>query len=61
MGGADPAACWHVGDRLRDDALGATEAGLHGVWLCRNPDVPDDPRVPTIRSLTEFPALVLGQ
>ena len=38
--GVSPAAAVHVGDRLRDDALGATAAGLQGVWLAR-PEVVD--------------------
>lgn len=58
MGNADPAASWHVGDRLKDDAQGATAAGLTGVWLCRDGAVPADPAIPTIRSLAELPELI---
>ena len=58
MGGADPAKSWHVGDRLKDDAKGATTAGLTGVWLCRDASKPADPAIPTIRSLVELPALI---
>ncbi len=56
--GLPPWDCWYIGDRLATDALAATDAGLRGVWLNRNPAVPSDPRVPTIRSLAELPALV---
>jgi putative hydrolase of the HAD superfamily len=33
--GLQPAQALHVGDSLRDDARGATAAGLHAVWLDR--------------------------
>ncbi len=61
LGGADPATSWHVGDRLNDDARGATAAGLTGVWLCRDATIPADPAIPTIRSLREVPALVAAK
>ncbi|HLF76032.1 MAG TPA: HAD family hydrolase [Dehalococcoidia bacterium] len=42
----DPAAVWHVGDRLDADVLGAHNAGLTSVWLnrtgaSRTPDHPE--------------------
>lgn len=50
-----------VGDSATADAQGAVDAGLHGVWLRRGDDkMHIDPRVKTIRSLMELPAL-LGQ
>jgi putative hydrolase of the HAD superfamily len=55
------ADCWHVGDRLTHDALAAANAGLRGVWLCRDETHPADSRVPTIRSLAELPPLVASQ
>lgn len=30
-----PEEAWHIGDSYRQDAEGATAAGLHGVWLDR--------------------------
>jgi putative hydrolase of the HAD superfamily len=33
--GLRPAEALHVGDSLRDDALGAAAAGMHAVWLDR--------------------------
>lgn len=61
MGKADPQTSWHVGDRLKDDAQGATAAGLTGVWLNRDGDRPGDPAIPTIRSLAELPALIAAR
>lgn len=61
LGKADPKQSWHVGDRLKDDAQGATAAGLTGVWLCRDGSIPQDPAIPTVRSLAEVPRLVGGE
>ena len=33
--GVAPGECLHVGDHLDHDAIGARDAGLHGVWLDR--------------------------
>jgi putative hydrolase of the HAD superfamily len=55
--GEAPGLCWYVGDRLETDPVAAVVAGLHGVWINRDPARPADPRVPTIRSLEEMPAL----
>jgi putative hydrolase of the HAD superfamily len=47
----------HVGDRLHTDAVAATGAGLHGIWLNRGDDAtPAGP--PAIGTLTELPALL---
>jgi putative hydrolase of the HAD superfamily len=49
-----------VGDSLVHDVVGATSAGLRGVWLSRRATPPAvDPCIPTIRSLEELPALWL--
>ena len=56
--GEAPGLCWYVGDRLETDAMAAVAAGMRGVWLNRDPVRPADPRVPTIRTLAEVPALV---
>lgn len=63
------ASCVYVGDRLATDALGATAAGMRGVWLDRHDrndttaeahlDLPGD--VPRIRTLAELPALLTPQ
>lgn len=60
------ASCLYVGDRLATDALGATAAGMRGVWLDRHDrndttaeahvDLPGN--VPRISSLAELPALL---
>ena len=61
----DPAEALYVGDRLKTDAIGATTAGLAGVWLDRNgAATAEDLRaasasgVRVIASLSELPALV---
>lgn len=55
----------YVGDRLHTDAIGASRAGLHGVWLDRNglatpPQVAEAAAegIPLIRSLAELPSLL---
>ena len=48
----------HVGDRLDLDALGAHDAGLHGVWLDRSGSDVDEHRVSVVQSLAELPALL---
>ena len=56
--GAPPSACLHVGDRLKVDAIGASQAGLKGVWLDRHDEGPGPVEVSRIASLSELPALV---
>ena len=57
--GAPPSACVHVGDRLDVDAIGASQAGLRGVWLDRHDNGPGPASVERITRLTELPALVM--
>jgi len=56
-----PAETVHVGDRLDLDAIGARDAGMHGVWL--NRDGIDPQLAPagvwTINSLAELPELLV--
>ena len=56
--GTAPGLCWYVGDRLETDAVAATAAGMHGVWINRNTVIAADARVPTIRRLQELPDLL---
>ena len=58
--GAEPHETVHVGDRLDTDALGAANAGMHGVWLNRNgtEHAPPD-GVSMITSLAELPELLV--
>jgi putative hydrolase of the HAD superfamily len=63
--GVQPAAAAYIGDRLATDALGASAAGLLGVWLDRAGTATDDQLaaargagVPVIRSLSELPGLL---
>lgn len=57
-GGLDPTGVAYVGDRLDTDARGAAAAGLVGIWLNRDPAAAAVDDVPTIRSLSELPALL---
>jgi putative hydrolase of the HAD superfamily len=67
--GAGPGASVYVGDRLRTDAIGATAAGLTGVWLDR-PGAPPPPDadlaearergVLRLTTLADLPALLTG-
>jgi putative hydrolase of the HAD superfamily len=61
----EPADAVYVGDRLHTDAIGASRAGLLGVWLDRPGTATPAQlagaaaeRVPVIRSLAELPALL---
>ena len=63
--GVSPAEAAYIGDRLATDALGASAAGLLGVWLDRAGVATDGQLaaaraagVPVIRSLTEVPGLL---
>jgi putative hydrolase of the HAD superfamily len=63
--GVEPAAAAYVGDRLATDALGASAAGLLGIWLDRPGEATDEQLatcrsagVPVVRSLAEVPALL---
>ena len=63
--GVAPAEAAYIGDRLATDALGASAAGLLGVWLDRAGGATDEQLaaacaagVPVIRSLAEVPELL---
>ncbi|GLY78442.1 HAD family hydrolase [Actinoallomurus iriomotensis] len=49
----------YVGDRLRTDAIAATDAGLYGIWLNRGDD-PAPTGAPVIRTLGDLPAHLAG-
>lgn len=67
----EPAQTVHVGDRLVADAVGARDAGLHGVWLDREAghvdgreeagqrDLPS--RIHVLESLDQFPQLFVSE
>lgn len=55
--GLAPEEVAYVGDRLRTDAIAATDAGLYGIWLNRDNDSrPAEP--PVIQTLDDLPALL---
>ena len=64
--GVDPSEGAYVGDRLRTDAIGASRAGLTGVWLNRAGVVPEaaeaadarEARVHEIHTLAELPGIL---
>ena len=63
--GVRPADAAYVGDRLHTDAIGATDAGLRGIWIDRLGAATDAELaeadaagVPVIRTLDELPALL---
>jgi putative hydrolase of the HAD superfamily len=63
--GVSPAEAAYVGDRLRTDAVGATAAGLTGIWLDRSGDATTNDlalaaaeSVRVITSLAELPRLL---
>jgi putative hydrolase of the HAD superfamily len=63
--GVEPGSAAYIGDRLATDALGASAAGLLGVWLDRAGSATDAQLaaaraagVPVIHSLSEVPALL---
>lgn len=63
--GSEPGETAYIGDRLATDALGASAAGLLGVWLDRSGGATDEQLaaaraagVPVIRNLAEVPALL---
>jgi putative hydrolase of the HAD superfamily len=52
----------HVGDRLDVDAVGARDAGLHGVWLDRcGAEPPADAGVHVIETLSDLPELIVSE
>ena len=57
--------CTYIGDRLETDAIGAAQAGMRGVWLCRDRDASAEEEVGAaganvdiLHSLSELPALL---
>lgn len=57
--GAEPGETVYVGDRLDVDAIAATAAGLHGIWLNRDDElVPDG--VTAISGLGQLPGVMMG-
>ena len=63
--GVEPAEACYVGDRLHTDAIGATRAGLLGVWIDRRGGATTeqlaeaaDEGVPVIRGLAMLPPLL---
>jgi len=63
--GVPPAEAWYIGDRFETDAVGATRAGLTGVWIDRHGAATEgelrraaELGIPVITSLAELPALV---
>ena len=57
--------CAYIGDRLETDAIGAAQAGMRGVWLCRDRDASAEEEVSAaganvdiLHSLSELPALL---
>ena len=60
--GVRPGQAMHVGDRLDTDAVGARDAGLHGVWLDRSRCgiLPQGAGISVIGQLADLPALITG-
>lgn len=58
--GLRPDEVAHVGDRLGTDARGATQAGLHGIWLNRHREECESAGVPVITDLDELPELLVA-
>ena len=57
--GCAPAECAFIGDSLKHDALGARDAGLRAVWLCRKPESPEIPSgIVRIDALSRLPELL---
>ncbi|WP_016697878.1 HAD family hydrolase [Actinoalloteichus spitiensis] len=57
--GVRPEEAVHVGDKVTLDALGARDAGLHGVWLDRSSlSDPVPPGISVISGLSELPDLL---
>lgn len=60
--GVPPAETIHVGDLLDTDAIGARDAGLHGVWLARDTAAPaTEPGIQTIETLADLPELLVTE
>jgi putative hydrolase of the HAD superfamily len=60
--GVPPSETMHVGDLLDTDAIGARDAGLHGVWLTRSEvNPPREPGIHTIETLADLPELLVSE
>jgi putative hydrolase of the HAD superfamily len=60
--GVSPAETMHIGDLLDTDAIGARDAGLHGVWLTRSPHAAThEPGIQTIETLADLPELLVSE
>lgn len=60
--GVRPSETVHVGDLLDTDAIGARDAGLHGVWLARSSAHPaTEPGIQTIENLSDLPELLVSE
>ena len=57
---ASPDQMLYVGDNLEHDAVGASRAGLHGVWLDRSGRGHKPTGVSMIASLVELPGVIEG-
>ncbi len=55
-----PTQCWHVGDQLHADALGALTAGLRPILVDRHGNNRDHTDITTIAELGELPPLTNG-
>src|SRR5690606_41831866 len=55
-----PENCWHVGDQLHADALGAMGVGMHPVLVDREGRHTDRTDLTVIGGLDRLPALVRG-
>jgi putative hydrolase of the HAD superfamily len=51
----------HVGDRFDVDAIGARDAGLHGVWLNRDGTHRPEAGVHVIETLSDLPELLVSE
>ena len=58
--GASADACWHIGDHLEKDALGASAVGMKGIWLNRSKLRSALPEIKYCHTLKEFASFVLG-
>ena len=55
----DASECWFLGDHPENDVLGASAAGLCGVWFRASTPWPDgSPPAVSVSSFAEFEALV---
>ncbi len=53
LANVEPCDACYIGDNLQKDAIGASQAGLRGIWLNRsNKPIPDG--IESISSLTEY-------